>query len=178
MVGSLDDRFTTRINLPEIPFGADSVLAYLKTPVNRFLVCESLSPTYTKNNTVVTNSFLFSQPLNSSNSNRYIFTLVKGLEHQFPNGVNFPLVVADLHWEFFKQSIATDVKEIRLPNSAVNIFPNPSNTEMTLDLSAFTEGVKTDLTVYNTVGQLLFFIKNQDSPLTIVRAFFTTLKSI
>jgi polyhydroxybutyrate depolymerase len=165
MVGTKDDRFTTPIGLPEIPFGGDSCLAYLKGGINRMLVCESLNQTYTKNNTARTNTFIFDKPTIPGNTNRYIFTLVDDMFHVFPNGDNYPLVAADLHWEFFKQSVATDVQEIRLPDSAVNIFPNPSNTEMTLDLSAFTEGVKTDLTVYNAVGQPLFFIKNQDSPL-------------
>ena len=167
MVGSLDDRFTTAIGLPEIPFGGDSCLGYMQRGINRFLVCESLTQVYTKNNTPLTNSFLFTNRLVITNTNRYIFTLVKGLIHQYPNGDNFPLVAADLHWEFFKQSVSTDVKDIPLPESAVSLYPNPSHDAITVEMlenKTNTEGGVVQFSIFNTLGQQVFL--RQQAPNT------------
>lgn len=171
MVGSLDDRFTTPLNVSEIPFGGDSVLSYLGAGIRRFLVCESLSQTYTKSNTARTNTFFFSQPLVAGNTNRYIFTLVKDMYHVYPNGDNYPIVAADLQWEFFKQSVITDVKEVQLSDNRVKIYPNPSSDQMTIDWlgdvivkDEATEGGHFDAAVYNLLGQEVYAIQNQDSP--------------
>ena len=171
MVGSLDDRFTTPLNVAEIPFGGDSVLSYLGGGIRRFIVCESLSQTYTKNNTARTNTFLFSQPLVAGNTNRYIFTLVKDMYHVYPNGDNYPIVAADLQWEFFKQSVTTDVKEVQLSENQVKIYPNPSNSLMIVDWLGDTEGGHFDASVYNTLGQQVYAVHNQDNPqLTLSKA--------
>lgn len=171
MVGSLDDRFTTPLNVSEIPFGGDSVLSYLGAGIRRFLVCESLSQTYTKSNTARTNTFLFSQPLIAANTNRYIFTLVDNMFHVYPNGDNYPIVAADLQWEFFKQSVITDVKEVQLSDNRVKIYPNPSSDQMTIDWlddidpkDSFASGGNFDASVYNMLGQEVYAIHNQDSP--------------
>jgi polyhydroxybutyrate depolymerase len=164
MVGSLDDRFTSAMGIPEIPFGGDSVLGYMRGGINRFLVCESLSQTYTKNNTARTNTFIFSQPLIPTNTNRYLFTLVKDMTHQFPNGDNYPLVAADLHWEFFKQSVTTAVKEVQLNDNQVRIYPNPSRDQMTIDWLDNTEGGDFTASVFNMLGQQVYAVQNQDSP--------------
>ncbi|MBL7814046.1 MAG: T9SS type A sorting domain-containing protein [Saprospiraceae bacterium] len=167
MVGTLDDRFTSQMGIPEIPFGGDSVLSYMRGGINRYLVCESLSQTYTKSNTARTNTFLFTQPL-AGNTNRYIFTLVKGLAHEYPNGINDPIIAADLQWEFFKQSVATDVKEVQLSENEVKIYPNPSGDRMTIDWlvnviakNEATEGVALEAKVYNTLGQQVYAARSE-----------------
>jgi polyhydroxybutyrate depolymerase len=171
MVGSKDDRFTTPLGVPEIPFGGDSVLAYLKGGINRILVCESLNQTYTKTNTGRTNSFIFDKPKITGNTNRYIFTLVDNMFHVFPNGDNYPLVAADLHWDFFKQTIATDINEIRLSESAVQIYPNPSTDAMTIKIVDNTEGAISEVSVYNALGQKIYASKTTNySQLTLKKA--------
>jgi polyhydroxybutyrate depolymerase len=158
-VGSKDDRFTTAAGIIELPFGGDSILLYAKSIINRFLVCESLAQTYTKSNTARTNTFIYDKPLIVGNTNRFLFTLVDNLFHAFPNGDNNLLVMADLHWEFFKQSVTTDLNEIRLPETAVRIYPNPSQAVMTVDMLE-NEGVNFNMSVYNLLGQQVFSLKN------------------
>jgi polyhydroxybutyrate depolymerase len=164
MVGSKDDRFTTALGVAEIPFGGDTALAYLKVAVNRILACESLNQTYTKTNTARTNSFIFDKPKIAGNTNRYIFTLVDNMFHVFPNGDNYPLVAADLHWDFFKQTIATDVEEIHLPQTAAKIYPNPSGDIMTVEMAENTEGIGYNTLIFNMLGQEVFALKNINTP--------------
>lgn len=38
-----------------------------------------------------------------SASNMFRFSLIKDLDHKYPNGRNYPLVIAELFWEYFMQ---------------------------------------------------------------------------
>jgi hypothetical protein len=171
MIGSKDDRYTTSLGIPEIPFGGDSVLSYLGSVIRRVITCESLTQTYTKNNTPRTNTFIFDKPSVPGNTNRYIFTLVDNMFHVYPNGENYPLVAAELFWEFFKQSVTTDVAEIKLPDNLLKAYPNPAGENMTLDIPekwSSTEGGTFDLTVYNLLGENVFNLKNQQAKQVIL----------
>lgn len=159
-VGSKDDRFTTPTGIAELPFGGDSILVYLKTPITRVLDCEGLAQTFSKNNTARTNTSVFNTPKTGQAPSTYIFTLVKDMFHVYPNGDNYPLVAADIFWEFFKQSVTTAIPETRLPDTAVNIYPNPSGEAMTLDFLENTEGGYLSVLVFNTLGQQVYASKN------------------
>lgn len=39
---------------------------------------------------------------NSGAGNSFVFVVIEGLAHEYPNGMNSPLVAADFLWEFFK----------------------------------------------------------------------------
>ncbi|MBK9222228.1 MAG: hypothetical protein IPO16_08900 [Saprospiraceae bacterium] len=47
MVGTLDDRFIVP-PFNELPFGGDSILGYLKSSLNRALVCRGLDTAFIK----------------------------------------------------------------------------------------------------------------------------------
>jgi polyhydroxybutyrate depolymerase len=36
-------------------------------------------------------------------SNMFRFSLIKDLEHRYPNGKNYPIVIAELFWDYFKK---------------------------------------------------------------------------
>jgi polyhydroxybutyrate depolymerase len=164
IVGTIDDRFTSAVGVSPLPYGGDSALLYMKIAVTRVLDCEGLSQTYTKSVTARTNTFIYGTPKTGQAPSLFNFTLVKDMAHEYPNGVNYPIVAADAFWEFFKQSVATDVDEIHIAESVVTIYPNPSNSEMIVDLSKFMEGRNYNVSVFNTLGQNVFQLKNQDNP--------------
>ena len=45
---------------------------------------------------------LFYKSLLAEESNTFRYRVIEGLEHQYPNGTNHPLVAADFYWNFFK----------------------------------------------------------------------------
>ena len=47
-------------------------------------------------------TWLFNQNKSNSN-NEFRFSLIKDLDHKYPNGKNYPMVIADLFWDFFKR---------------------------------------------------------------------------
>jgi poly(3-hydroxybutyrate) depolymerase len=47
-------------------------------------------------------TWLFDQNKSNSN-NEFRFSLIKDLDHKYPNGKNYPMVIADLFWDFFKK---------------------------------------------------------------------------
>jgi Secretion system C-terminal sorting domain len=47
-----------------------------------------------------------------------------------------------------------------LPETAVRIYPNPSQGVMTVDMLENTQGVAFNMSVYNLLGQLVFSLKN------------------
>lgn len=47
-------------------------------------------------------TFMFEQNKGDA-GNEFRFSLVRNLEHRFPNGRNHPMVAADLFWEFFQR---------------------------------------------------------------------------
>lgn len=48
-----------------------------------------------------------------------------------------------------------------IDNHQVNIYPNPANEEMTLEIGPHTEGSKFDLSVFDALGRQVFSLKNQ-----------------
>ncbi|MBL7815641.1 MAG: carboxylesterase family protein [Saprospiraceae bacterium] len=56
-----------------------------------------------------------------------------------------------------------------ISNQQVNIYPNPSTDDMTLELGDYTEGVKFDLMVVDALGRSVFALKNQSSRLITLR---------
>lgn len=53
-----------------------------------------------KNDTILTYIFNHNK---GTGTNEFRFSLVKNLEHRYPNGKNHNLIVADLFWDFFKK---------------------------------------------------------------------------
>lgn len=73
--------------------------SYLDVALNKF----ELSDQYTEKKGKHHLSLKFEDNLNPSNDNLIIFSLVKGLKHNYPNGKNHPLKGVKVFWDFFEQ---------------------------------------------------------------------------
>ncbi|MBK9733897.1 MAG: T9SS type A sorting domain-containing protein [Saprospiraceae bacterium] len=153
MAGTLDDRFTSAVGISPLPFGGDSIIFILQKPTKSILDIEGLTFEYTKNLTPITNSFIFNTPKPGQKPNTYIFTLVKNMTHQYPNKVNYPLSAAEIFWKFFNQIAPTSSNDIPVTDNKINIYPNPSNDKMTIELLNLELGKPYNITVYNILGQ-------------------------
>jgi len=151
MVGTLDDRFI-RSPFTELPFGEDSILAYLKIPLNRALVCQGLTSTFTKNETMITHTYLFNEAQSGAVSKPYLFTLIKDMTHVYPNELNYPISAAKLSWEFFKRSVITSTDEFESRDAKINIYPNPSGGTLNIEV---TNSKIERLDIYNSQGTKL-----------------------
>jgi len=80
------------------------------------------------------------------------------MPHLYPNGTNYPLVAANMFWNFFKQYTLplTSIESISPPKS-ISLYPNPAHDY----LIVAGEGEMT-LTLRNVLGQELFSTQTQD----------------
>lgn len=126
MIGSLDDRFIVP-PFTELPFGADSILAYLNIPIRRVLGSQGLEESFIKSETdsLHTYQFLMNKP--GEISAPYIFTLGKGMTHEFPNGTNYFFNGPRRFWEFFNKALTVGTQDKEALNANIQIYPNPSN---------------------------------------------------
>ncbi len=72
---------------------------YLDLFLNKFELSEQYSETKHKHYISLT----FEDNVQSTEDNFLIFSLVRGLEHKYPNGRNHPLKGVNVFWNFFKQ---------------------------------------------------------------------------
>lgn len=154
IVGTQDDRFIVP-PYAEIPFGADSSLFYFNKTLNRALVSQGLTTTYTVFETPLTKSFTFSECQPGVTCAPYRMTLIKALGHQYPNGNNHPFDAPVLFWDFFNNppEVTTAIDPTGWTQWAVHCSPNPSTDQMQLDLGPVSGLV--NLTVMNTAGVVL-----------------------
>ncbi|MBL0235377.1 MAG: T9SS type A sorting domain-containing protein [Saprospiraceae bacterium] len=151
IVGSLDDRFL-KPPYTELPFGGDSILSYLNVTINRMLVCQGLTPTYSKSETNITKTYFFNESQPGSTGKPYLFSLIKDMTHEYPNGLNYPISAAKIFWEFFKRSVATVTEEFETINDQINIYPNPSGGRLNIEMV----NTKIErLDIYNSQGSKL-----------------------
>ncbi|MBK8955054.1 MAG: T9SS type A sorting domain-containing protein [Saprospiraceae bacterium] len=138
MVGSLDDRFIVP-PYTELPFGGDSILGYLKGPLRRTLGSQGLDGSFIKKETdsLHTYQFLTSSP--GEIAAPYLFTLAKGMTHEFPNGSNYFFNGPRKFWEFFKGSVSVGTKHTEKTNASlsINAYPNPSEGIVQVHLNKF-----------------------------------------
>ena len=148
MVGSLDDRYIVP-PYTSLPFGGDSILAYLGVLLNRAIVCQGLTQTFIKKESNITHTYIFNEAQAGMTSKPYLFTLIKDMTHEYPNGANYPLSAPKIFWEFFKQSVATGTNEFGNRDAKINIYPNPSDGIFNIEAA----NVKVErLTIYNSQG--------------------------
>lgn len=160
IVGADDDRFTTAIGITPLPMGGDSILTLLDSYIKRVQGCEGLTNAFTKTSNAFSNTYTYKTPKTGEAPTTFVFTLIKGMAHVYPNGVNQPFAAADYFWDFFKQAPTTDVYEVYLPETAVSIFPNPAHDVMTVKILENTEGVSYNTLIFNMLGQQVFALKN------------------
>ncbi len=139
MVGTLDDRFIVP-PYTALPYGEDSILNYLKYPLKRVLGTQGLTETFTKTETPYTHTYEFNESQMGQTSKRYLFSLVKDMTHQFPNGTNHPVDGPRIFWNFFKQSVTVgnDDKVHLSTTSEILAYPNPSSKQISISIPGST----------------------------------------
>ncbi len=160
-VGTLDQAYTGGVGIPVLPFN-DSTLHYLAGPISRALSVLDLETNYTLYANSKTRSYVFNTPKPGAEPTTYIFTLIKDAEHVYPNGILHELMMADIHWEFFKTlslptSLATAVEEGSLDKIA-RIFPNPAADH--INVSALSGG-RSPLNIVNALGEVVLSIPSK-----------------
>lgn len=168
MLGTLDDGFIVP-PFTELPFGGDSILSYLKYPLNRALVCQGLSNEFTKTEKDSSHTYRFTKNLPGEISKPYFFTLLKGMTHEYPNGENYPVSAPRIFWEFFKNSVTVNTEHPRNISNKILALPNPSNDLIEISIpehyvtfpwSVFDAYGRLRLTGHQTQGQVIQFRKS------------------
>lgn len=164
MLGTDDDMYIFP-PLKELPFYGDSILAYIKTPLRRVLTCQGLTQTFKHNETPITQTYIFNESQSGGTSKSpYLFTLVKNLRHQYPNGTNHPLEAAKLFWEFFNQSTIVPTQELTSKIPSVSAFPNPSIDKIYFQIEKSDLLFPYKLRVFNSYGQLIYQEMDKKEP--------------
>ncbi|MBK9717339.1 MAG: T9SS type A sorting domain-containing protein [Saprospiraceae bacterium] len=61
------------------------------------------------------------------------FTIVKDMKHVYPSGINYPVDVTPLHWEFFKNYKKLLANKKVLKSEPLKLYPNPVQDEIIID---------------------------------------------
>lgn len=106
-VGSLDDRFLVPLGLASLPVDETFLdIPQVRDAMGRIALDVQLDDTYTFAPTPVQGHpvpvFTFDQSLVGA-SNVFLAAVIEGATHQYPNGTNHPMVMADALWSFFRQ---------------------------------------------------------------------------
>lgn len=134
-VGTIDQAYTVPMGISAIPFN-DSCFRYVGGVISRTLSVMDLTDQYTLYANEKTRTYVFNTPKPGAEPNTYIFTLIKDADHYYPNGIMHEIVMADIHWEFFKtlsvpSSLLTSVDDSD-PSHSQLIYPNPASGYITL----------------------------------------------
>lgn len=160
MVGTLDDRFIVP-PFTELPFGEDSILAYLKSSLNRALVCQGLTQTFDKKIGAITHTYIFNEPQTGVGARPYLFTLIKDMTHMYPNGSNFPLDAPRLFWEFFNQSVTVATSPTSQNEEWIEVYPNPSNSQIQVKIKSGEDFSPYQVSILNAFGQTVYNQSNK-----------------
>lgn len=165
MVGTKDDRYLTDRYPVELPFN-DSILNYLYRPLNRTLICQGLTQSYTKSETPITITYQFTVCRPGETCTPYRFTIIKGLTHIYPNGSNSPVDAPVIFWDFFNNPpsvTASSATRESVIDAATTIIPNPASDYVTL-FAGYTLGTQWHFTITDTQGRMVLSRKGLREP--------------
>jgi polyhydroxybutyrate depolymerase len=151
--GTNDEHLTAYNNGLELPFN-DSLRSILKPLSQSLLGAMNLdtASTIVKNSMVFT--YTFTKPKSNTQKNYYYYSFMKGLDHIYPNGVNYPISNPVIFWEFFKQAVATTPTDnLVIPAAQVKSYPNPSHDMVTIELPLSWRNKPGRVEVYNALGE-------------------------
>ena len=133
MFGTHDSMFIEATGLPGIPFN-DTCLIYLQNGIQNFTGSLGLNnKIYSKDSSTNFIHYTFTTSLSTGKNAFFRFSIVKGLEHSFPNGINYPIAVAPLFWNFFKSySKTTTPVSSNITSPQIDIFPNPASESINI----------------------------------------------
>lgn len=167
-VGELDDRFFVA-PYTRLPYGGDSILAYLNKSIHRALVCQGLTNAFQKIENTNIKTYIFNECQPGEVCAPYLFSLIRDLTHQYPNGRNHPIDAPALFWQFFNNPPATvtgtDQQQTEQTLKIV-AFPNPSTDKIELSIIN-SKSDKFVAAIFNAYGQKLFTLESSDGRFNI-----------
>ncbi len=106
--GTMDDRIWEAIGLPEeLPIKGEDIEDhdFLWNALETMCETLELESTYNEEQHIPDYNMLSFKSKKSSNASEFIFVMVKGLEHKYPNGNNNPrgYTATDILWEWYDQ---------------------------------------------------------------------------
>lgn len=167
MLGNKDPKFI-KPPFVELPFGGDSILAYLREPISRALTCQGLTESFIENETPAVHTYIFNESQSMMNSSPYLFSLIKDMIHIYPNGTNFPLSAPKLFWEFFKQATVVATEDELQKQGWLSAFPNPSSDQIQFVIHDLNALSPYRLYVTNVYGQIVFEENHKMDPAFIL----------
>ncbi len=104
MVGELDDRVIENTGLDPLPMDLPTLFANpgIEGVLTTFRTSFGLRTTYALSGDPARMTTATFTGTSGAPENVLVFSVVKGMTHQYPNGTNHPLVGARLHWDFLK----------------------------------------------------------------------------
>ncbi len=105
-VGSVDDRIAQVLGQSKIPISPTlfTDMPKLQTHIDKFLVMLQLAKAYSFDELTISGTRVGRYTFSTSTagaSNSLIVFVIDGLGHQYPNGTNHPIAMADELWKFF-----------------------------------------------------------------------------
>lgn len=126
-LGTEDDRFYGAAGLPRLPFNDSVLFIFYNAFINRTLAVLNLSQAYSKDSNALALHYTF-KTIAETAPWEFDFVLFNGLDHQYPNGVNYPVSAPDLLWEFFKRyTLPAEVVDRPTTGPEVSVWPNPAH---------------------------------------------------
>ncbi|MEP7320931.1 MAG: T9SS type A sorting domain-containing protein [Saprospiraceae bacterium] len=143
-----------------LPFN-DSLKLFILGFAYPYLNCLNLDTVYTVVKSTNVYTFQFKKTKSATQNNFFNYSFMNGLDHQYPNGENYPVSDPLLFWEFFKQAAAltTSVENISIPLHTIRVFPNPSKDMITIELPPTFKN-EVHLEVFNLLGEKVWDQKN------------------
>lgn len=140
VLGTQDNKWLNayeQFGLKEFPFN-DSTIYWLNRALGRYRGVLELENVYTKTETQNTLTYTYNTSLatNVADVRELRFTLVNGMVHQYPNGENFPVILADYYWDnFFRNYTKEVVSSIENESdfSGLSIYPNPAYNTISIE---------------------------------------------
>lgn len=135
-----------------VPFN-DTCLGVFRTALTRYMGVQNLAPMFTRDSTVLALVYRFTTPASSgSPSAPLLFGLMKNLNHEYPNGTNYPIAAADFLWTFFSgHSLPSSVGTGSEAAPGVSVYPNPASSYLMLKGSG-----RMTVTLTTLLGQQAF----------------------
>ncbi|MGB3197281.1 MAG: T9SS type A sorting domain-containing protein [Saprospiraceae bacterium] len=168
VLGTDDPKFTVPYQVRELPFN-DSILILLRGPIMRYLHSLGLENQYQKIEYPNSITYIYNTPLSTIQKSEFRFTIVKGMTHQYPNGDNFPVVAAEIFYDFFDDYCRISTSIEKQDRTEITLYPNPSSNIIQCNGSEENDQIFT-ITVSDLNANIIFQTQEKISKLVLEKA--------
>ncbi|MBI5646550.1 MAG: T9SS type A sorting domain-containing protein [Ignavibacteriae bacterium] len=139
------------IPLQRFPFNDSTVTHYLAPHIQRYLGALGLANQYRKDSIGNVLTYTYTTPSSALPVTEFRFSLIRGLEHEYPNGVNHWLVAANFLWDFYKRQQLPTTVESAPATMAFDVYPNPAQEYFIVKCTG-----EVHVSLSNLLGQSVF----------------------